>query len=171
MPHKIFIELKADFGLGIACPFIDTLIKLYEHYSKNMDWNIGICRLNSRNGFDVSKIISIEGSKVYDFMKFEIGGHRLQVMKNNAVSIDIGIVKVSIINNDVEKCSPLLFKESYLNEFEIATPLNSLIRVYDYPNNCFRDRRYGPQFKLDDYLNGDIMNLPELLGKLSLVEV
>lgn len=76
---NIIMEIRAGTGGEEAALFSSDLFKMYNRYAEKNNWKVEILS-SSDTGLGGYKeiIFSISGKKVYDNLRFEYGGHRVQ---------------------------------------------------------------------------------------------
>ena len=75
----VFLEIRAGTGGDEAAIFSGDLYRMYAKYAENQKWRVEI--ISTRNGDHggYKEIVSrIEGTNVYQKLKFESGAHRVQ---------------------------------------------------------------------------------------------
>ena len=82
VPHadkNIIIEIRAGTGGEEAALFTNDLFRMYLRYSEKKKWKVEILS-SSETGLGGYKdiVFSITGKNVYDNLRFEYGGHRVQ---------------------------------------------------------------------------------------------
>ncbi len=77
--RNIIMEIRAGTGGDESALFAAELYRMYSRFSENMGWKVKLLSSN-RTGLGGFKevIIEITGDKVYKFLKFESGVHRVQ---------------------------------------------------------------------------------------------
>ncbi len=76
---NIIMEVRAGAGGDEASLFCEELFRGYTIYSKNRGWNVSVMAVSNGNAGGCKEIIAtISGEKVYSFLKFESGVHRVQ---------------------------------------------------------------------------------------------
>ncbi|WMC20329.1 MAG: PCRF domain-containing protein [Enterobacteriaceae bacterium PSpyr] len=77
--NNCFIEIKAGTGGNEASLFTKKLFKMYYYYSEIKNWKTKIIYINQSEYKGYKEIIfTINGKNVYNNLKFESGGHRVQ---------------------------------------------------------------------------------------------
>ncbi|BAP58614.1 peptide chain release factor 1 [Candidatus Tachikawaea gelatinosa] len=77
--RNCFIEIRAGIGGNEAAIFAGDLFKMYTKYVENNTWKIDIMSFHEGEHGGFKEIIAkIIGKKVYEKLKFESGGHRVQ---------------------------------------------------------------------------------------------
>ena len=76
---NVVMEIRAGAGGDEASLFAANLFRMYSRYAENMGWKVEILN-TSWTGVDGIKEVSflISGNKVYSFLKYESGVHRVQ---------------------------------------------------------------------------------------------
>ncbi|MBI2602918.1 MAG: peptide chain release factor 1, partial [Deltaproteobacteria bacterium] len=77
--RNVILEIRAGTGGDEASLFAGVLLRMYSRYAEKRKWKVEILSTteSSRGGIK-EVILSIEGSKVYSRLKFEMGVHRVQ---------------------------------------------------------------------------------------------
>ena len=77
--RNAILELRAGTGGDEAALFVRDLAKIYARYCERMQWKMKTLSIteNDVGGFKEA-VFSIEGSGVFQYMRFEMGGHRVQ---------------------------------------------------------------------------------------------
>jgi peptide chain release factor 1 len=76
---NVIMEIRAGTGGLEASLFASDLFKMYSKYAAKRDWKINIMSLSESEKSGVKEIVfSIEGSKVFKYLRFEMGTHRVQ---------------------------------------------------------------------------------------------
>ncbi|HOS32475.1 MAG TPA: peptide chain release factor 1 [Spirochaetota bacterium] len=76
---NIIVEIRAGTGGDEAAIFCGDLFRMYSRYAEKKNWKIEIIDYNDSGVGGYKEIIfSISGKKVYENLKFEYGGHRVQ---------------------------------------------------------------------------------------------
>jgi peptide chain release factor 1 len=77
--RSVFLEIRAGAGGQEAALFAADLFKMYSSYAENRGWHVSVAEEASTDlgGFK-ELIMHIQGKKVYKFLKFESGVHRVQ---------------------------------------------------------------------------------------------
>jgi len=77
--RNVILEIRAGTGGEEAALFAGDLLRMYQRYVENQGWKMGLMDASpSALGGFKEIIVAIEGDRVYDRMKFESGGHRVQ---------------------------------------------------------------------------------------------
>ncbi len=136
----VYLEIHAGTGGNEASLFVLDLFKMYVKYSEKMKWKIELINFNNTSckGYK-NIIIKIIGKKVYEKLKFESGGHRVQRIPKTesqgrvhtstcivAVIPVIPFKKLPVINNEDIKVDT--FKSSGAGGQHVNTT-NSAVRV------------------------------------------
>lgn len=75
----IIMEIRAGTGGEEAALFCGELFRMYSRYAEKMRWKVEILDSNETEMGGYKEIVfSISGKKVYENMRFEYGGHRVQ---------------------------------------------------------------------------------------------
>ncbi len=76
---NVVMEIRAGAGGDEASLFAANLFRMYSRYAENMGWKVEILNTNW-TGVDGIKEVSflISGNKVYSYLKYESGVHRVQ---------------------------------------------------------------------------------------------
>ncbi|MBR6199174.1 MAG: PCRF domain-containing protein, partial [Spirochaetales bacterium] len=75
----IIMEIRAGTGGEEAALFCGELFRMYSRYAEKMHWKVEILDSNETEMGGYKEIVfSISGKKVYENMRFEYGGHRVQ---------------------------------------------------------------------------------------------
>lgn len=75
----IILEIRAGAGGDEASLFAAELFDAYKHYSQSKSWNVELMSYVEGNAGGAKEIIAnISGQKVYSFLKYESGVHRVQ---------------------------------------------------------------------------------------------
>jgi len=73
------LEIRAGTGGDEACLFAADLHRMYLRYAENKGWKIEPISTNLTDQGGVKEVIfSISGDKIYSFLKYEAGVHRVQ---------------------------------------------------------------------------------------------
>lgn len=76
---NIIVEIRAGTGGEEAALFAASLFRMYSKYAEQQGWRIEILSSNVTGKGGFKEIISsIEGKKVFSFLKYESGTHRVQ---------------------------------------------------------------------------------------------
>lgn len=77
--RSVFLEIRAGAGGQEAALFVADLFKMYSYYAESRGWHVSVVEEASTDlgGFK-ELIMHIQGKKVYKFLKFESGVHRVQ---------------------------------------------------------------------------------------------
>ncbi len=142
----VYLEICAGTGGNEASLFVSDLFKMYYKYAEISNWKIELInnKLNNYGGYkDI--LIKIIGSDVYDKLKFESGGHRVQRIPLTdsqgrvhtstclvAVIPDIPEEKLPTINNCDIKIDT--FRSSGAGGQHVNTT-NSAVRITHLPTN------------------------------------
>src|SRR5690606_14404909 len=77
--RDVILEIRAGAGGDEASLFAEELFRAYSLYATKLGWKITLISAASGNVGGFKEIIaSITGEKVYSFLKFESGVHRVQ---------------------------------------------------------------------------------------------
>ena len=77
--RDVILEIRSGAGGDEASLFVEELFNAYSHYSQGQSWNVEVLTLSEGNAGGAKEIIaSVSGSKVYSFLKYESGVHRVQ---------------------------------------------------------------------------------------------
>ena len=77
--RSIFLEIRAGAGGQEAALFVTDLFKMYNAYALGKNWAVSIVDSSSTDiGGYKELIVHIKGKKVYKYLKFESGVHRVQ---------------------------------------------------------------------------------------------
>ncbi len=76
---NVYLEIHAGVGGNEASLFVLDLFKMYTKYSELMKWKVELINIHetSLNGYK-EILCKISGNNVYEKLKFESGGHRVQ---------------------------------------------------------------------------------------------
>ncbi len=76
---NIFLEIRAGTGGEEAALFAAELLRMYTRYAAQKGWQIEIVSMNSTGLGGVKEVIAqVSGKRVYSFLKYESGTHRVQ---------------------------------------------------------------------------------------------
>ena len=76
---NIILEMRAGAGGDEASLFVQDLFEAYQAYTQKKKWKMDIISFSSGNTGGYKEIItSISGDRVYSFLKYESGVHRVQ---------------------------------------------------------------------------------------------
>jgi peptide chain release factor 1 len=76
---NIILEVRAGAGGDEASLFAEELFRAYGHYASLKGWRVQVLSISPGNvGGYKEAIAAITGSKVYSYLKFESGVHRVQ---------------------------------------------------------------------------------------------
>ncbi len=76
---NIILEIRAGTGGDEAALFAMDLFRMYSRFAESQGWRVEILSSNETGGGGYKEIIAlISGSKVYSFLKYESGAHRVQ---------------------------------------------------------------------------------------------
>ncbi|MBM4389207.1 MAG: PCRF domain-containing protein, partial [Deltaproteobacteria bacterium] len=76
---NVFLEIRAGTGGEEAALFAADLFRMYARFCETRRWRIEIMSESATDRGGLKEIIaSIEGERVYSFLKFESGVHRVQ---------------------------------------------------------------------------------------------
>ena len=76
---NVIMEIRAGTGGDEAALFAADLYRMYYRFSERNKWKIEILNSNETEVGGYKEIIfSVSGKEVYDKLKFEMGGHRVQ---------------------------------------------------------------------------------------------
>lgn len=76
---NIIMEIRAGTGGDEAALFTGDLFKMYMRYAEKNNWKVEVISSSGTELGGYKEIVfSISGRKVYDNMRFEYGGHRVQ---------------------------------------------------------------------------------------------
>lgn len=76
---SVIMEIRAGTGGDEAALFAGDLYSMYTHYARDMGWKVEDVSFSpgEMGGFkDV--VLSVSGDQVYQFLRYESGGHRVQ---------------------------------------------------------------------------------------------
>lgn len=77
--RNIILEIRPGAGGNEASLFAEELFNAYCHYSQSQSWSVEILNFSKGNAGGAKEIIAnISGHKVYSFLKYESGVHRVQ---------------------------------------------------------------------------------------------
>lgn len=77
--HSVFVEIRAGAGGQEAALFAGNLFRMYSNYALARGWQVSIVEESFTDlGGYKELIIHVQGRKVYKFLKFESGVHRVQ---------------------------------------------------------------------------------------------
>ncbi|WP_457913953.1 peptide chain release factor 1 [Candidatus Gillettellia adelgis] len=77
--RNCFIEVRAGTGGNEAAIFAGDLFRMYSRYAETRQWYVEIINANEgEQGGYKEVIVKISGNGVYNQLKFESGGHRVQ---------------------------------------------------------------------------------------------
>lgn len=76
---NIYLEIRAGTGGEEAALFVSDLFRMYQRFAERQKWAVEIVSSNPTGigGFK-EMIVMISGEKVYSFLKYESGVHRVQ---------------------------------------------------------------------------------------------
>ena len=106
---NIIVEIRAGTGGDEAALFCGDLLKLYSRYAENRGWKIELIDFNETGLGGYKEIIfNITGKNVYENLRYESGGHRVQRIPTTEASgrVHTSAVTVAIMpeveENDIE---------------------------------------------------------------------
>lgn len=77
--RNVFLEIRAGTGGNEAAIFAGDMARMYLRYAEERQWQTEIMSANpGEHGGYKEIIIKINGNKVYSYLKFESGAHRVQ---------------------------------------------------------------------------------------------
>ncbi len=97
---NIILEIRAGTGGEEAALFAADLFRMYNKYAEKQSWRIEILSSNMTGKGGFKEIISlIEGKKVFSFLKYESGTHRVQRVPETEASgrVHTSAVTVAIL--------------------------------------------------------------------------
>ena len=88
---NIIVEIRAGTGGDEAALFCGDLFRMYSRYAEKKNWKIEVIDYNDTTGVGGYKeiIFSIFGKKVYENMRFEYGGNRVQTIPATASKVSV----------------------------------------------------------------------------------
>ena len=98
--RSVFVEIRAGAGGQEAALFAGNLIRMYSNYAIRKGWQVSVVEESSTDlGGYKEVIIHVQGKRVYKYLKFESGVHRVQrVPKTEAAGrIHTSTVSVAIL--------------------------------------------------------------------------
>lgn len=189
VPHadkNIIIEIRAGTGGEEAALFTNDLFRMYLRYSEKKKWKVEILS-SSETGLGGYKdiVFSITGKNVYDNLRFEYGGHRVQRIPttDSGGRIHTSAVTVAVLpepeETDIEIRQEDLridvFRASgaggqHVNKTESAvrithTPTNIIVQCQDSPSQhmnkasamkVLRSRLYEVQLRQSEKERADM---------------
>lgn len=76
---NIFLEIRAGAGGDEASLFAEQLFRAYQYYAQAKGWRVSIDSLSQGNQGGYKEVIAnISGDRVYSYLKYESGVHRVQ---------------------------------------------------------------------------------------------
>ncbi len=79
MSNEAIIEIRAGVGGDEASLFASDLFNMYKRYAISKGWGVEVIDFNQNNvGGYKSIVFELKGAGVFDKMKYESGGHRVQ---------------------------------------------------------------------------------------------
>jgi peptide chain release factor 1 len=76
---SVIMEIRAGTGGDEAALFAGDLYEMYTRYARNMGWNFENISFSEGEAGGFKEIVfSLKGEDVYQYLKFESGGHRVQ---------------------------------------------------------------------------------------------
>lgn len=76
---NIFLEIRAGAGGDEASLFTEQLFRAYQYYAQAHGWKVSIDSLSAGNQGGYKEVIAnISGDRVYSYLKYESGVHRVQ---------------------------------------------------------------------------------------------
>jgi peptide chain release factor 1 len=97
---NIILEIRAGAGGDEASLFAYELFRAYSHYAQAKGWNVEVMSISEGNVGGYKEVIAtITGDKVYSFLKYESGVHRVQRVPKTEASgrIHTSTVTVAVI--------------------------------------------------------------------------
>ena len=77
--RSVFLEIRAGAGGQEAALFVNDLFRMYHNFGLTKNWNVSIVDQHTTDiGGYKELVVHITGKKVYKFLKFESGVHRVQ---------------------------------------------------------------------------------------------
>jgi len=74
-----FLEIRAGTGGEEAALFAGELLRMYMRYAEEKGWKVEIVSINETELGGIKEVVAqIYGKKVYSFLKYEMGTHRVQ---------------------------------------------------------------------------------------------
>ena len=76
---SVFVEIRAAAGGDESAIFVGNLMRMYLKYADKMNWQSNVISLSpgSQGGYKEA-ILTLEGTGVYSYLKYESGSHRVQ---------------------------------------------------------------------------------------------
>ena len=76
---NIILEIRSGTGGIEAALFAEDLFRMYLRYAEAQNWSTDLMSLNQNDGGGVKEaIVSLKGTNVFGYMKYESGVHRVQ---------------------------------------------------------------------------------------------
>lgn len=77
--RDVILEIRAGTGGDESAIFVGDLFRMYNYYAETKKWKVEIVSSSpSESGGYKEIILNIRGEKVYSFLKYEAGVHRVQ---------------------------------------------------------------------------------------------
>jgi peptide chain release factor 1 len=77
--RNAIVEIRAGTGGEEAALFVRDLLAMYTHFAQRMGWQVElIAESPTELGGFREVIVSIDGENVFEYLRFESGGHRVQ---------------------------------------------------------------------------------------------
>jgi len=97
---NVFLEIRAGAGGDESSLFAQVLFRMYSRYAESKDWKVEVmdASLSPIGGYK-EVIASVQGKKVYSWLKYESGVHRVQRVPKTEASgrIHTSTVTVAVL--------------------------------------------------------------------------
>ncbi|MGI9549038.1 MAG: peptide chain release factor 1 [Bdellovibrionales bacterium] len=77
--RNIILEIRSGAGGDEASLFVQEIFEAYSYYAQKKNWKVDVISISDGNVGGYKEVIaSVSGDKVYSFLKYESGVHRVQ---------------------------------------------------------------------------------------------
>ena len=143
--RNVIVEVRAGTGGDEAALFAGEIFQMYTRFSEQEKWRIEVLSLSHSEMGGVKEVIfSIEGEKVYRFMKYEAGIHRVQRVPQTESSgrLHTSAVSVAVLPEAKDVDIQIEAKDLRIDVFRSSGPggqsvntMDSAVRITHLPTN------------------------------------
>lgn len=133
--HKgVILEIRPGTGGDEASIFVSDLYRMYVKYAEKKGWKIEVLSIQITEKMGCKEVIlSIKGDNIYNHLKFEIGGHRVQrvPLTENQGRVHTSMVKVAIFHEIEEKEIEIRSEDLRIDVFRSSGPGGQSVNTTD----------------------------------------
>ena len=131
---EVILEIRAGTGGEEASLFVLDLYRMYMKYAELRNWKVEVMSLSERElGGYKEVIIGVKGEGVYEELRFEMGGHRVQrvPLTESAGRIHTSAVTVAVLKEAEESEVEIQAKDIKVDVYRSSGPGGQSVNTTD----------------------------------------